>query len=91
MDSTAVPHNMGDGTPDRDWKVQDTNTLRRSGNSTVLAIPPKLLQEVRWGRGDEIELIASRDDGTITLRRVASGEETEAEEGNEETQTPTAD
>ena len=47
-----------------------TRTLRDSGNSQILTIPPTLLEAVGFESGDEIELTASPDEGEIVLRKV---------------------
>jgi len=55
---------------DAGWTVIEERKLRASGNSTVLSMPPNVLQELRLEVGDDVELVADRDEGTITIRPV---------------------
>jgi len=62
---------MGEGGESGDgWAVAEERTLRKSGNSTVLSMPPNILQELRLQPGDDVELVADRDEGTITIRKA---------------------
>ena len=51
-----------------EWTISATRKLHSSGGSTVVAIPPNLLQEVRFREGEMVELIADRETSTITIR-----------------------
>jgi antitoxin component of MazEF toxin-antitoxin module len=42
--------------------------LRASGNSTVVTIPPQILQQAGLERGDEVELVAELGSGQITIQ-----------------------
>lgn len=43
-------------------------TLRRSGNSVVVSLPPELLREAGFQQGDDVTVAAGFDRGEITLR-----------------------
>lgn len=69
MGQTQADMVMGKGGECGDgWAVAEERKLRKSGNSTVLSMPPNILQEVRLEPGDKVELVADRDEGTITIR-----------------------
>lgn len=62
--------------PDMGYRVQfhpDDNivagvrTLRDSGGSTVLTIPPEILDVLEWDDGDDLRLEADYEDGNITV------------------------
>lgn len=44
-------------------------TLRRSGNSVVVSLPPELLHEAGFQQGDEVTVAAGFGGGEITLRK----------------------
>lgn len=71
MSQTRADMVMGKagGSGDR-WAVTAERKLRKSGNSTVLSMPPEVLQEIRLEAGDDVELVADRDEGTITIRKA---------------------
>lgn len=50
--------------------VTASRSLRRSGSSTVLTVPPEVLQALDLEAGDELEMVGSWEDDEITLRRV---------------------
>ena len=48
--------------------LRASTQLRRSGNSTVVTIPPIILGLAALQRGDEVELVAERGRETVTIR-----------------------
>ena len=75
MGHTQAGMCMGKGGESTDeWAVPEERKLRKSGNSTVLSMPPNILQEVRLAVGDDVELVANRDEGTITIRPASDAE-----------------
>jgi len=42
-------------------------SLRASGSSTVLTVPPEILQSLDWQQGDTVEIQADWDAGEVTL------------------------
>lgn len=48
--------------------VTATRSLRASGSSTVLTIPPEVLQSLGWDEGEELRLVADWGDEEITLK-----------------------
>jgi len=49
-------------------EVRATRTVRRSGNSTVVVIPPEMLGAVGFDLGDDVDLVAGLESGEIVLR-----------------------
>lgn len=49
-------------------EIRAVRTLRKSGNSISVSIPPELLQTAHMELGDDVELVASFDGNEITLR-----------------------
>jgi len=49
-------------------------TLRSSGNSVVLTIPPQILQQADVSCGDVVELVAELGAGEITIATVSDDE-----------------
>lgn len=47
-----------------------TRTIRESGNSVIVAIPPQLVEAASFEVGDDVELSAQIDSGEIHIRRV---------------------
>lgn len=45
-------------------------SLRPSGNSTVVSIPPIMLQALDVGERDDVELIADPEAGELIVRRA---------------------
>jgi len=62
-------------------EAKATRRLRRSGNSVVVSIPPQLLRQAGFIEGDEVEVIAPFDGGSIELQNAAeeSDDDTPAE------------
>lgn len=54
----------------RQQTVTATRSLRRSGSSVVLTIPPEILQSLDLDSGDEMRLTGNWDTGEITAERV---------------------
>lgn len=54
--------------------------LRDSGNSTVLTIPPEILDVADLEAGDEIEITADMGTGKIEIVKKTGGDETESED-----------
>jgi len=54
--------------PEKD-EASATRRLRKSGNSTVVSLPPELLRKAGFEEGDEIEVAAGFDGGEIELRK----------------------
>ena len=48
-------------------EVRATRELRRSGNSVVVSIPPAILHEAGFQKGDGVVLVAGSDGGEIKL------------------------
>ena len=46
-----------------------SRSLRPSGSSMVLTIPPEMVQSLDWAAGDDIELLADWGEGEITLSK----------------------
>lgn len=46
-----------------------SRSLRESGSSMVLTIPPEMVQSLDWQPGDKIGLLADWGDGEITLSK----------------------
>lgn len=46
-----------------------SRSLRPSGSSMVLTIPPEMIQSLDWEAGDDIELLADWGEGEITLSK----------------------
>lgn len=49
--------------------------VRNSGNSSVVSIPPNMLQGAGLAEGDEVSLVADIDHGTITISCTSDDEE----------------
>lgn len=49
-----------------------TRRIGKSGNSLVVRIPPQILEVADLEHGDTVELVASMDDETITIRQFES-------------------
>ncbi len=63
--------------------VVGTRKLRDSGNSTVLTIPPEILDVADLEAGDEITLTADMESGKITIVKKESEESNDAEDSSE--------
>ena len=50
-----------------DNTVTAVRTLRTSGGSTVLTVPPEILDILDWEDGDDLELEADYEDGKIIV------------------------
>ena len=50
-------------------EVRAVRTLRSSGNSIVVSLPPNLLQACGFAPGDDISLVADNNTGEIHLRK----------------------
>jgi len=48
--------------------------IGKSGNSLVVRIPPQILEVADLEHGDQVELVADMDGGTITIQRAPEGE-----------------
>ncbi len=65
---------------DRDaGEARTDRTLRRSGNSVVVSLPPELLREAGFQQGDKVIVAAGFGGGEITLRAPESDERTTEE------------
>lgn len=53
--------------------VTASRTIRPSGNSTVLTIPPGVLDAVGADAGDEVQLVAHMDTGVVEVSKVEDG------------------
>lgn len=51
-------------------EIRGVRALRHSGNSTVLSIPPEVLQFAGLEQGDEVAIVTKFDGGSIELRPV---------------------
>jgi len=47
-------------------------TIGKSGNSLVVRIPPQILQAASLQEGDDVELVADMESGTITIKRASN-------------------
>lgn len=54
----------------RTQTVRTTRTLRRSGSSHVLTIPPQVIQSLDLVEGDEIEIVGDWGEGEIRLTKA---------------------
>jgi len=58
-------------------EVRATRTVRQSGNSTVVVIPPEMLGAVGFELGDDIDLVAGLESKEIVLRAASEGQPTD--------------
>lgn len=49
--------------------VTATRNLRESGGSTVLTIPPEVMDAIGVGSGDELVMVADHDSQRITIEK----------------------
>lgn len=56
-------------------EVRKTGRLRRSGDSTVLTIPPEVLEQAGAGEGDRVTIAVPFGSSTIEVRRQQEAEE----------------
>lgn len=49
--------------------VTATRNLRESGGSTVLTIPPEVMDAIGVGPGDELVMVADHDSQQITIEK----------------------
>jgi antitoxin component of MazEF toxin-antitoxin module len=56
-----------------DSTVSATRTIRSSGNSTVLTIPPQLLEAIGLEVSDEVRLVAHMDTGELVIKAASQG------------------
>ena len=56
-----------------DSTVSATRTIRSSGNSTVLTIPPQLLEAIGLEVSDEARLVAHMDTGELVIKAASQG------------------
>jgi antitoxin component of MazEF toxin-antitoxin module len=56
-----------------DSTVSATRTIRSSGNSTVLTIPPQLLEAIGLEVSDEARLVAHMDTGELAIKAASQG------------------
>lgn len=83
--STATTHPFVSRDPEYDPETRTmraTRSLRGSGNSTVLSIPPLILQALAVQEGDEVELIADTESHELTIRAVTQKPFTRGNNGN---------
>jgi len=57
--------------------VRATRTVRQSGNSTVVVIPPGMLGAVGFECGDDIDLVTDLGSEEIVLRPAAEEQSTD--------------
>jgi antitoxin component of MazEF toxin-antitoxin module len=48
--------------------IKFTRSIRSSGRSAVIAIPPDLMKSLEWTIGDEITIQATQDRGILIQR-----------------------
>lgn len=53
-----------------DTEITAQRTLRQSGTSTVITVPPELKQSLGWDHSDEVELTANWDTGELVITKV---------------------
>lgn len=58
-------------------EVREERTLRNSGDSVVVSIPPEVLDQAGLGEGDDVDVATAFGSSIIELREKS---ETEAEE-----------
>jgi len=54
-------------------EVRATRTIRKSGNSTAVVIPPELLDAAGFELGDDVDLVCDFDTGEVSMRRTEPG------------------
>lgn len=50
-------------------KMRATRTVRESGNSVIVTIPPQILEGANFEVGDDVEISVDIESGDITVRR----------------------
>ena len=55
-----------------------TRTIRESGGSAVLTLPPPVLDATRLGPGDDVRLTCDVDAGTICIKKKSDDAEDES-------------
>ena len=61
---------------DRDEGVMRAiRTVRESGNSTIVTLPPQILEGANFEVGDDVDIEVDIDSGEITLNRHEPDEE----------------
>jgi len=53
-----------------DTEITAQRTIRQSGTSTVITVPPELKQSLGWDHSDEVELTANWDTGELVITKV---------------------
>lgn len=56
-------------------ELRAVRDLRRSGNSTVVSIPPEILRAASLQDGDAVDIVVSFDEQEINLRPSGSSRE----------------
>lgn len=59
-------------------EISAVRTLRKSGNSVVVSVPPEVLEQAGMGRGDTVSIVAAFGGEEITVRKGDS-DDTEVE------------
>jgi len=50
--------------------VQADRHLRSSGSSTILSIPPQILNTLDWEADDPVKLVANWEEETLTIQKI---------------------
>ena len=59
---------------DRDeGTMRATRTVRESGNSVIVTLPPQIVEGGDFDVGDDVVVSVDIDTGAVSLRRVADG------------------
>lgn len=56
-------------------RLEATRTLRSSGDSIVISIPPQLLEAAGLSEGDQVEIAAKMNGDEISFRLAETDEE----------------
>lgn len=60
-------------------EARTTRTIGRSGNSTVIRLPPELLDAAQIERGQDVELTTDLETGELTIRPVDESDAVQSE------------
>lgn len=55
-------------------EVRGTRSLRRSGNSVVVSLPPEVLRQAGFTDGDDVVVAAGFSGGEVVLRALETDE-----------------
>ncbi|DAC85280.1 virus life cycle regulation protein [Haloterrigena jeotgali icosahedral virus 1] len=55
--------------------VKGERAIRSSGNSSILSIPPFMMQLMDWEEDDELEMVGKWEEGEVVLRKIEDSNE----------------